>query len=174
MAAFAGYGFPKAHAASYAQVSWRAAWCKAHYPARFLAGVLANWGGYYPQSVYLTEARRSGLKIYPPLVNHAWQEFTTFVLEGEEVLIMGLNQVRDLTQRTQGHILRQRPFSSLQDFLVRADPRPVEAENLVRCGALQGFGTIPTLLIRLENGGWRGGQLSCSPTRLQIRMIGVW
>ncbi len=33
MAAFAGYGFPKAHAASYAQVAWRSAWCKAHYPA---------------------------------------------------------------------------------------------------------------------------------------------
>ncbi len=30
MAAFAGYGFPKAHAASYALVAWRSAWCKAH------------------------------------------------------------------------------------------------------------------------------------------------
>jgi DNA polymerase III alpha subunit len=27
MAAFAGYGFPKAHAASYAQVAWQIAWC---------------------------------------------------------------------------------------------------------------------------------------------------
>jgi DNA-directed DNA polymerase III PolC len=33
MAAFAGYGFPKAHAASYAQVAWKSAWCKAHHPA---------------------------------------------------------------------------------------------------------------------------------------------
>jgi DNA polymerase III alpha subunit len=160
MAAFAGYGFPKAHAASYAQVAWRAAWCKAHYPARFLAGVLANWGGYYPQRVYLNEARRAGLKIYPPLVNHAQPEFTSAILDGEEVLIAGLNQVRDLTQRTQARILNQRPFASLQDFLARADPRPIEAQNLVRCGALQGFGTIPALLHRLENGSWRGGQLS--------------
>jgi DNA polymerase-3 subunit alpha len=45
MAAFAGYGFPKAHAASYAQISWRAAWSKAHFPAVFMAAVLANWGG---------------------------------------------------------------------------------------------------------------------------------
>ena len=41
MAAFAGYGFPKAHAASYAQVAWRAAWCKTHFPAQFMAAVLA-------------------------------------------------------------------------------------------------------------------------------------
>ncbi|MBS1214299.1 MAG: putative polymerase subunit alpha, partial [Proteobacteria bacterium] len=45
MAAFAGYGFPKAHAASYAKVAWRSAWCKTHFPAEFMAAVLANWGG---------------------------------------------------------------------------------------------------------------------------------
>lgn len=28
MAAFAGYGFPKAHAASYAQLAWNSAWCR--------------------------------------------------------------------------------------------------------------------------------------------------
>jgi len=31
MAAFAGYGFPKAHAASYAKLGWRSAWCKSHF-----------------------------------------------------------------------------------------------------------------------------------------------
>ena len=61
MAAFAGYGFPKAHAASYAQIAWRAAWSKTHYPEYFMASVLANWGGYYRQPVYLNEARRLGL-----------------------------------------------------------------------------------------------------------------
>lgn len=58
MAAFAGYGFPKAHAASYAKVAWRSAWCKTYFPAHFMAAVLANWGGYYSQRVYLSEARR--------------------------------------------------------------------------------------------------------------------
>ncbi|MFL7868256.1 MAG: DNA polymerase III subunit alpha, partial [Anaerolineales bacterium] len=43
MAAFAGYGFPKAHAASYAKVAWRSAWCKTYFPAEFMAAVLANW-----------------------------------------------------------------------------------------------------------------------------------
>jgi DNA polymerase III alpha subunit len=58
MAAFAGYGFPKAHAASYARIGWRSAWCKEYFPAEFMAAVLANWGGYYSQRVYLSEARR--------------------------------------------------------------------------------------------------------------------
>ncbi len=160
MAAFAGYGFPKAHAASYAQISWRSAWCKSHYPAFFMAAVLANWGGYYSQRVYMNEARRLGLKLRPPQINHAGREFSVKILEGDPVLFMGLDQVRELTQRTQKTILHNRPFSSLSDFLDRVDPRPVEAENLVKVGALDDIGTIPDLLDQLKQGSRRGGQLS--------------
>lgn len=159
MAAFAGYGFPKAHAASYAQVAWRAAWCKVHAPAVFMAAVLANWGGYYGQRVYLTEARRMGLVLRPPDVNHAQPEFCVGALDGEPALFMGLGQVRELTQRTMKRILRERPFRSFEDFLARADPRPVEAVNLVRAGALESLGRTPRLLERLKRGGWQGGQL---------------
>ena len=165
MAAFAGYGFPKAHAASYAQVSWRAAWCKAHHPALFMAAVLANWGGYYGQSRYLMEARHLGLAVRPPHVNHSQREFSVSYPEGRPVLFMGLDQVRDLTRRTQARILSQRPFQSLDDFLSRADPRPVEAENLVQVGALQGFGSIPGLLTALKSPQSRGGQLSFFPVQ---------
>ncbi|MDP1624186.1 MAG: DNA polymerase III subunit alpha [bacterium] len=76
MAAFAGYGFPKAHAASYAKVGWRSAWCKQYFPAEFMAAVLANWGGYYSQRVYLSEARRLGLKVRPPHVNYSRHQFS--------------------------------------------------------------------------------------------------
>ena len=162
MAAFAGYGFPKAHAASYAQVGWRAAWCKTHYPALFMAAVLANWGGYYSQRVYLTEARRLGLALRPPDVNHALAEFSAEFsaqeIENQPVLFMGLDQVRDLTHRTQARIIKERPFRSLQDFLERADPRPLEAENLVKAGGLEGFGPIPALLKALQGGALRRAQ----------------
>jgi DNA-directed DNA polymerase III PolC len=166
MAAFAGYGFPKAHAASYAQIGWRAAWCKTHHPALFMAAVLANWGGYYSQRVYLTEARRLGLALNAPHVNHAQREFSVKYLEGQPALFMGLDQVRDLTRRTQARILSERPFSSLSDFLGRVDPRPREAENLARCGALEGFGSIPALLEALQHETWRSQQLPLFPMEI--------
>jgi len=159
MAAFAGYGFPKAHAASYAQIGWRSAWCKQHFPAEFMAAVLANWGGYYSQRVYLTEARRLGLNIHPPHINHARREFSVQKINGESVLFMGLDQVKELTRRTQAAIQRNRPYNSFNDFLARVDPRPAEAENLVKVGALEGFGSIPVLLHRLSHPGWQGGQM---------------
>lgn len=172
MAAFAGYGFPKAHAASYAQVAWRGAWCKTHFPAEFMAAVLANWGGYYSQRVYLSEARRMGLKVRPPHINHAAGQFSVRYPEGEPLLYMGLDQVRGLTHRTIERIRRLRPFTSLEDFLARVDPRRQEAEALARCGALEGLGSIPALLQRITPGGWRAGQ----PTLfdMQASEVGDW
>jgi DNA polymerase III subunit alpha len=168
MAAFAGYGFPKAHAASYAQVSWRSAWCKTHFPGEFMAAVLANWGGYYSQRVYLTEARRLGLEVKGPQVNDSGRNFVysayptgssspVDAAPSPRALFMGLDQVRDLSRRTIERILRGRPFRSLQDFLTRADPRPQEAENLARVGALEAFGIIPLMLRETSSGAWRTG-----------------
>ncbi len=161
MAAFAGYGFPKAHAASYAKVAWRSAWCKTHFPAEFMAAVLANWGGYYSQRVYLGEAHRLGLTIRPPHVNHSNRNFAVAsVTTGQKALFMGLDQVRNLSGRTIGRILRSRPFFTLEDFLARADPRPQEAEDLAHVGAFEGWGTIPAILMRLQSGSWQAGQPS--------------
>ena len=159
MAAFAGYGFPKAHAASYAQIAWRSAWCKTYFPAEFMAAVLANWGGYYSQHVYLSEARRLGLTVRPPHINHSRRNFAVGMVSGEKVLFMGMDQIKNLTRRTIEKIIRLRPYHSLEDFLSRVDPRPQEAEHLVKVGALEEMGTIPYLLKSMQ-GGWAAGQMS--------------
>ena len=162
MAAFAGYGFPKAHAASYASVAWRSAWCKSYFPAEFMAAVLANWGGYYSQRVYLSEARRIGLIVRPPHVNYSVHNFSVKKLadSDQRALFMGLDQVKELTQRTIKRIMQFSPFVSLEDFLTRVDPRAQEADNLARVGALDGLGKIPSILRRLQNGGWQQNQMS--------------
>jgi DNA polymerase III alpha subunit len=60
---FSGYSFCKPHSASYAQVSFKSAYLRAHYPAEFLAAVISNQGGYYSAFAYLSEGRRMGLTI---------------------------------------------------------------------------------------------------------------
>jgi error-prone DNA polymerase len=125
-----------------------------------MAAVLANWGGYYSQRVYLSEARRLGLTVRPPHVNASGRNFTVGQGPQGKALYMGMDQVRNLTGHTIERILTKRPFNSLEDFLVRADPRPQEAENLAKVGALEGLGTIPVALRRLKSGGWQRGQPS--------------
>ena len=53
-----------------------------------------------------------GLAVRPPHVNHSSRQFAVAYPDGEPVLYMGLDQVNDLTRRTQARILRERPFDS--------------------------------------------------------------
>lgn len=73
---FAGYSFCKPHSASYALVSFKSAWLRAHYPAEFLAGVISNGGGYYSTFAYISEARRMGLQVLLPDVNESEKGYT--------------------------------------------------------------------------------------------------
>ncbi|MCL4395923.1 MAG: DNA polymerase III subunit alpha, partial [Chloroflexi bacterium] len=153
MAAFAGYGFPKAHAAGYAAVAYRMAYLKTHCPAEFLAARLAVWGGYYRPDVYMSEARRLGMSIRPPHINHSNASFT---LERPGMLWMGLGQVRELTNATIERIIANRPFDSLLDLNTRAQPQYGETVNLVKAGALDGLGNPKTMLQQLAQERWHG------------------
>jgi DNA polymerase-3 subunit alpha len=115
-----------------------------------MAAVLGFGGGYYSQRVYLMEARRLGLSLNPPHINHSDVRFRVTYPNGDPQLYMGLDQVRDLTRRTIAAILRQRPFQSLEDFLIRVDPQRKETQHLAMVGALDGLTTIPQALARIE------------------------
>ena len=67
---FAGYAFNKAHSAAYGLVSYWTAYLKANYPAEYMAAVLTSVGDDKDKSaLYLSEARRMGVKVLPPDVN---------------------------------------------------------------------------------------------------------
>ncbi len=66
---FSGYSFCKGHSCSYIQVAQHSCFLRAHYPAEFIAAVLANGGGFYHPFAYVAEARRMGLEVLPPDVN---------------------------------------------------------------------------------------------------------
>jgi error-prone DNA polymerase len=152
---FAGYSFCKPHSASYAQVSFKSAYLRAHYPAEFMAAVISNEGGFYSTFAYLSEARRMGLAILPPDVNASEWAYSG---EGDRLRI-GLMQVKTIPKALGTTIVSERrqagPYRSFQDFLRRVNPDLAHARALVRagcCDALSGELTRPALLWRLYAG----------------------
>jgi len=143
--AFAGYGFNQGHATAYADVSYRSAWLKAHYPAAFLAARLANYGGFHHPAIYMAEAQRLGIPVRPPHINHSRRHFTLAFADRDPtqpILWMGLAQVRTLRRSTIAAILTQRktqPFTSLADLRERVAVQPKELTHLIQCGALDGL-----------------------------------
>lgn len=158
--AFSGYGFNQGHATAYADVSYRLAYLKTHWPAEFLCARLVNPGGFHHQAIYLAEAARLGVEIRPPHVNHSRSAFT---LSSDNVLWMGLGQVRDLRRAAVTAIItarRERPFTDLRDLLARVELQPKEVTHLTQCGALDGLGdSRAALLAELTGLGSAGSAL---------------
>ncbi|TXR55738.1 DNA polymerase III subunit alpha [Quadrisphaera setariae] len=75
LAAFASFGFCKAHAAAFALPTYQSAWFKAHWPAHFLAGVLTHDPGMYPKRLILDDARTMGVAVLPLDVNASTGEY---------------------------------------------------------------------------------------------------
>ncbi|MFO7959199.1 MAG: DNA polymerase III subunit alpha [Candidatus Brocadiia bacterium] len=151
---FAAYSYCKAHATTYGHISYQASYLKAHYPAEFLASVLANKAGFYDHRTYLDEARRFNVEILPPCVNRSEVECRP----ENGGIRPGLEFVRSLSARTIRRTLEERlrrPYESLEDFHARicgrVRPGREELENLVLSGAFDSLGhSRPTLMMKLE------------------------
>lgn len=133
---YSGFGFCKGHAASYAVIAYRMAYCKSHHPAELLAAVLDNVAGFYPPTVYIEEARRLGITLLGPDVNASTSE----TLARRRTIQIGLDAVRGLRRDTVAMLLEARrelgPFRSLEDLLRRVPMSKQEITALIQVGAL--------------------------------------
>jgi DNA polymerase III alpha subunit len=137
---FAGFGFCKAHAATYADISYRMAYLKTHHAAEFLAAMCSAGAGFYHVSAYVEEAKRWGITVRLPSVNRSRMEYSAETGEnGARAMRVGLMQVKGLRVETITTIVRTREeggaFRSLEDFLRRVAVECDEIESLIKCGA---------------------------------------
>ncbi len=153
VSAFSGYGFNQGHATAYADVSYRSAYMKAHYPAAFFWARLRNYGGYHHPAIYMAEAIRLGIEIRLPHVNHShanvmltWEGETADLPRpngSKPMLWLGLGLIRDLRRQAVADLVRARrggAFAYLQDVLMRVGLQPKEVTHLIQAGALDGLG----------------------------------
>ncbi len=131
---FSGYSFCKPHSASYALVSYKSGYLRAHYPAEFIAAVLTNQGGYYSSFAYVSESRRMGLQVLLPDINESRKAYWG---QGRTVRV-GLMQIKGLRESALQAVLAARgksPFRSLEDFLCRVDIDISDVKVLIKAGA---------------------------------------
>jgi DNA-directed DNA polymerase III PolC len=168
---FAGFGFCKAHAATYADISYRMAYLKTHHPAEFLAAMCSAGAGFYHVSAYVEEAKRWGITVRLPSVNHSRMEYTAEDGgDGKRALRVGLMQVRGLRIETITTILQARgeggAFESLEDFLRRVPVERDEIESLIKCGAFDEINGATPAMTRPEML-WRWNLLQASSKNSQ-------
>ncbi|WP_280363465.1 error-prone DNA polymerase [Nocardia wallacei] len=140
--AFANFGFPESHSQSFASLVFYSAWFKLHHPAAFCAGLLnaQPMGFYSPQSL-VADARRHGVVVHGPDINHGRAD-ATLERRGTEVRL-GLSTVRHIGDELAEKIVAAResgPYTSFVDLTGRVELSVLQAESLATAGALDSLG----------------------------------
>ncbi len=150
LAQFVGYGFNKAHSATYGTIAYQTSFLKYYFPLQYMCAVLNNQGGFYSRMAYIEEARRMGIKILPPDVHRSDWDFTC----QDGALRCGLSPVFELTRKTIQAILDERqkaPFQDLFDFIRRTRAGEKETQHLIKSGAFNGLcPSAPQLLLMTQ------------------------
>ena len=180
---FQGYGFNKAHAASYGIVSYQTAYLKANYPVEYMTALLTAESGNTEKVVEaIDECKRIGIHVLPPDINASE---TNFTIEPDaksldnRAIRFGLSAIKNVGTVAISIIFQTRnagPYTSLTDFCWRVDTQKVNRkvlESLIKAGSLDGFGNRAAMLAALDKIRDMGTSISKMKSLGQESLFGV-
>ncbi len=148
---FADYGFNKAHAASYALISYQTAYLKVHYPIVFLAGLMqTDLESSEKITRDILEAERMGIDVLPPNIN---KSVVGFKIEGKNQIRFGLAAIKNVGTKVVKKIVEKREkkgkFDNLDELVQRVGASNLSKkvlEYLIKSGTMDQFGERRALL----------------------------
>jgi len=141
---FARYGFNKAHAASYAMISYQTAYLKANYPLEFMIALLtAEMNNTEKVILVSSDCIRMGIAILPPSVNYSLADFS--IDKEKNAIRFGLSAIKNIGEGPATAIIEARKedglektFLDIGDFAKRVGSKFVNKkvlESLAKVGA---------------------------------------
>ena len=181
--AFADYGFPESHAASFALIVYASAYMKHHYAPEFLCALLnAQPMGFYAPGTLIEDARRHGVRVLPVDVTRSAFDSTfewdrgavscglraadsapqsdpqSAVRSPAPAVRLGLRLVRGLGSRARARLeaaVAAGAFRSVDDLVARAGLDRRALRVLAEAGALDAFVPDEPQLRRRRAAVWR-------------------
>lgn len=158
---FAGYGFNRSHAACYALIGYQTAFLKAHYPAEFMASLMASDQGNSDRiAIEVEECKILNIAVLAPNINESFEKFTVVKSEKNETtenIRFGLNAIKNVGHNIAQEIVKERSengkYKNLIDFLERItgkDLNKKSIEALAKVGALDDLGERNQLIENID------------------------
>ena len=137
---FAGFGFPKAHAAAFGLLAYQSTWLRVHYGPEFLCALLNEQPmGFYAPDSLVHEAQRRGICVLGLDVNASQVQCT--VQRGS--VRLGLGYVKGAVAEEMAALVAERErggrFASLGDLAARAGAGRLTFTQLAWSGACDGL-----------------------------------
>ena len=168
VAGFAEFGFPKSHAAAFGLLAYQTAWLRTYYPAELLCSLFnAQPMGFYGPNVLVNDGKRHGVAVLGPDINRSGANCTMEPApEGHHVgatsstslrtgfrspeggadlaVRIGLRYVRGMSEKKGAKEIEEErrargEYRSLYEFVERTRLKREAIENLIACGAFDGF-----------------------------------
>ena len=131
MATFARYGFNKSHAVGYSIISYACAFLKHHYSLEWWAAVLSNADDKEINEVFYKYVKDM---VLPPDVNTSSEQMEVDYALGK--IRNKLSVISGLGKTYAQRIIDQRPYTDLEDFVIKDVCGPALARKLIYVGAL--------------------------------------
>ena len=112
---FAKYGFNKAHALSYAIISYQCAWLAHYYQAEWLAAYLEKNNDDEAKQIAISRVKAAGFSVSLPDINTSQAKWT--ISEDGNELILPLSSIKGLGDKAVDEIINNRPFVSVEELL---------------------------------------------------------
>jgi len=143
---FGGYGFNRAHAASYAMISYITAYLKTNYRSEYMAALLTSVAGNKDKlSLYLSDCRKVGIEVLPPSINSSQEDFTVL---NDSQIVFGLSAINGIGYAVSEAILSNRneskPYTSMHDFLRRTNVAVLKKSTMEHLAASGAFDELIT------------------------------
>ena len=191
MEKFAGYGFNRSHAASYAVVSYQTAYLKTHFRREFyIASMNMDIINTDKISVFVQDAKNSGIEVLPPDINKSEAYFSGEIGDIHKIRY-ALSALKGCGISVMENIVEEREkngkFKDIHDFIKRAksvgaQQRPIEI--LTFAGALdsihpnrhQIFESLDSLMNAAENGATKQMSLfaDIKPNIVELKKVPEW
>lgn len=154
--AFADYGFPESHAASFALLVYASAYLKHYYAPEFAAAILNSQPmGFYAPGTLIEDAKRHGVKVLPiDIRSSGWdhslqrQKQTTGKPPFLRLGVRLINGLGSKAQEVYENAHAEGPFRSIEDFVRRTGFDKRALRHLAMAGAFDGFIDEPDLAKR--------------------------
>lgn len=149
---FARYAFNKSHAAGYAMIAYQTAYLKTRYTVEFMAALMTSvLGNHTKLSLYIQNAKKMGMELLKPDVNHSYKNFA--VEDGN--IRYGLHAIKNVGTGIIKEIIAKRKsglFNSFIGFCERIEPSELnkrDIESLIKAGAFDSFGLHRSQLLAI-------------------------
>lgn len=120
------YQFNKSHAVSYSYIATITLYLSKYFKDNFLASVLQNQIEDGKKIFeHIQSIRSQGREILPPDINKSGISVSS---EGDGKLLLGLNNIKKVSTTSAIHIIENRPYENLFDFIMKTQGRVIRVD----------------------------------------------